>query len=245
MTDLVVDFCGERYEVVPDQQFTFGRAGDLRIDENRFLHRVMGICFFRSGWWWLNNAGAHLPLHLQGRIGSSSITLSAGGSVPLVLGPTTVRFAAGGTSYELLLDAPAGTVGPGVADINGETTIDAGELPLTPEQLLLLVALAEPRLRKGALAELPTNQEVIDRFAWTTTKFNRKLDNLCVKFSRRGIAGLVGGTGKSAQSRRHTLVDYVIHAGMVTVDQLSLLPPRTGSAPDTRNSSTPVRSTSR
>jgi hypothetical protein len=231
--NLIVDFCGEIHEVTPDRVFSFGRAADLNIDDNRYLHRVMGTCFSRDGWWWLHNAGANLPLRLEGQVGSSSMTLSPGGVVPLVLGPMTVRFAAGGTSYELSVEAQE--VDPAVplsssASSGGDTTIDAADMPLTSEQLLLLVALSEARLTRGPGAEVPSNQDIIDRFGWTTTKFNRKLDNLCSKFSRRGVDGLVGGAGKIAGNRRQVLVEHVVNSGMVTVDQLPLLP-RKGSAP--------------
>ncbi len=230
--NLLVDFCGEIHEVVPDQVFSFGRAADLVVDDNRYLHRVMGTCFSRDGWWWLHNAGSSLPLRLEGQLGSSSMTLSPGGVVPLVLGPMTVRFAAGGTSYELTIEAQE--IDPDVPQSSGapsgDTTIDAADMPLTSEQLLLLVALAESRLTKGPGAEVASNQEIIDRFGWTTTKFNRKLDNLCSKFSRRGVDGLVGAPGKIAGARRQILVEHVVSSGMVTVDQLPLLP-RKGSAP--------------
>jgi hypothetical protein len=229
---LLLDFCGEIHAIEPDKVFSFGRSADLVVDVNKYLHRVMGTCFVRDGWWWLHNAGSHLPLRLEGQLGGASMTLSPGGTLPLVLGPMTVRFAAGGTSYELTLEAEEVNTDLPMTSINlsGETTIDAADMPLTPEQLLLLVALAEPRLTKGPTAELPSNQDIIDRFEWTTTKFNRKLDNLCSKFARRGVDGLVGGVGKIAGNRRQVLVDHVVSSGMVTVDQLPLLP-RKGRSP--------------
>ena len=40
---LTVDFCDERRTVLPGDTLTFGRAGDLAIDEaNPYLHRVVG-----------------------------------------------------------------------------------------------------------------------------------------------------------------------------------------------------------
>jgi hypothetical protein len=229
--NLIVDFCGEIHEISPERVFSFGRSADLVVDDNRYLHRVMGTCFSRDGWWWLHNAGANLPLRLEGHVGGSSMTLSPGGVVPLVLGPMTVRFSAGGTSYELSLEAQEldPEVPESLGSMSGDTTIDAADMPMTSEQLLLLVALAEPRLTKGPGAEMPSNQDIIDRFGWTTTKFNRKLDNLCSKFARRGVDGLVGGAGKIAGARRQVLVEHVVSSGMVTVDQLPLLP-RRGSA---------------
>jgi hypothetical protein len=246
VNELVLSFCGERHEVSTNAEFTFGRSGDLAIDDNPYLHRVMAVCFYRRGWWWLTNAGAHLPLQLQGVSGSSTITLSPGGSVPLVMGPTTVRFAAGGTSYELEIEAPADVeITNEKRTLAGDTTIDAGSTPLSADQLLLLVALAESRLRKGPSAELPTNVELMERFGWSVTKFNRKLDSICLKFSRRGVDGLVGSSNRMAQGRRGVLVDYVISAGMVTAEQLALLPARQGRSPSRRTNQSSVPSSSR
>jgi hypothetical protein len=234
MKSLILNFCGEHIEIAPDTEYSFGRSGDLAIDENKFLHRVMGVFVCRNDWWWLHNVGAHLALQLQGQMSSSTIALSPGGSVPLVMGPTLVRFAAGGTSYELEVETNAGLAAEAldkVRALSGDTTIDAGSTPLSADQLLLLIALSEPRLRRGPSADVPPNAELMERFGWSVTKFNRKLDSICVKFSRRGVGGLVGTPQKLAQGRRSTLVDYVIAAGMVTVEQLALLPPRQGSAP--------------
>ena len=44
----------------------------------------------------------------------------------------------------------------------------------------------------SGVADLPTNRHVADRLGWTITKFNRKLDTLCVKFEKLGVAGLRG-----------------------------------------------------
>jgi hypothetical protein len=191
----------------------------------------MGTFVWRSGLWWLANVGAHLPLHVEGCVGGSSITLSPGSSIPLVFGASYIRFAAARTSYEIRIDTPG--IDELVVDltVDGDTTVDAGEMPMSPEQLLLIVALAETRLRRGHTAELPSNQEVAQRFGWTMTKFNRKLDNVCVKFHRKGVGGLVGSASRMAQNRRSVLVDHVIASGLVTTEQLSLLPQRPGTSP--------------
>ncbi len=231
MTVLRLEFCGEPREVPPTEQFTFGRLGDLQIDDNRYLHRLMGSFSWKGDLWWLSNVGSHVPLHIEGRFGGSSITLSPGSSIPLVFGSSYIRFAAGGTSYELLIDAdPVMASSTTFGSEDGEATVDASDMHLSPEQLLLIVALAETRLLKGNAAELPSNVDVAKRFGWSMTKFNRKLDNVCMKFHRKGVAGLVGSNDRVAQQRRRALVDHVIASGLVTADQLALLPPK-GTAP--------------
>jgi hypothetical protein len=227
MTTLRIEFCGEIAEIDPPQEFSFGRAGTLRIDDNTYLHRIMGTFKWRGGLWWLTNVGAHLPMHVEGLIGASSITLSPNASIPLVFGPSHIRFAAGGTSYEIHVESPRLVVdgeSPMIGSDDDDPTVDAGATPLSPDQLLLIVALAESRLRRGVGAELPSNQDIADRFGWTMTKFNRKLDSICAKFHRKGVTGLVGSTDRAAQNRRGALVDHVIASGLVTADQLVLLP---------------------
>lgn len=225
---LVLEYCGEQHLVLASEQLTFGRSADISLDENPYLHRVLGRFHHLDGWWWLANVGTHLPIHLHGAVGTATITLSPGGAIPLVLGPTLVRFMAGPTRYELEIKTVGAYQEPVSLSAEGPATIDAASLPLTTDQLLLLVALAEPRLRRGQGAEVPSNQELIDRFGWTTTKFNRKLDLLCERFSRRGVAGLVSRDGRPANARRALLVDHVLSSGMVTGQLLSLLPPRPG-----------------
>ncbi len=228
MNELTIEYCGEQYVVPTDREFSFGRSSDLEVDSNRYLHRCMGTFRWTPTFWWLANVGSHLPLHLEGRAGGTSVTLAPGSSLPLVFGSCYLRFAAGGTTYELLVDAAA-SIGPFEPPLSraGETTVDASDMPLTPEQLLLLIALAEPRLRKGALADLPSNADIAARFGWPITKFNRKLDNLCAKFARRGVDGLVSSRRGAAQNRRSALVEHVVTSGLLTVDQLALLPQMT------------------
>src|SRR5918999_509016 len=72
-------------------------------------------------------------------------------------------------------------------------TIQLGDIMLTDEQRLLLLALAEGTLRDPHNNdELPTNRAVARRLGWSITKFNRKLDNLCNRFTKLGVGGLRG-----------------------------------------------------
>lgn len=113
---------------------------------------------------------------------------------------------------------------PTQADVAGETTL-RGVL-LNQEQRLLLVALAESRLRSDGLrpSTLPASKEAAGRLGWTVTKFNRKLDHLCQVLTKSGVRGLHGGPGELASQRRARLVQHAIASGMVTAEHLSLLP---------------------
>ena len=52
------------------------------------------------------------------------------------------------------------------------------------------------------------------------TKFNRKLDGLCAKYSKAGVAGLHGSSDRLAKDRRTRLAEHVVEAGIVTLDDL-------------------------
>ena len=104
----------------------------------------------------------------------------------------------------------------------GVDTIALGDLLLTDEQRLLLLALAEGTLRDPhSNDELPTNRAVARRLGWSITKFNRKLDNLCNRFSKLGVGGLRGSIDQLATDRRRRLVEHAVESGLIDRSQLS------------------------
>lgn len=225
----LIEFCGE-YTPVARIPFTIGRDADLVVeDDNRFLHRRLLAVERRRDLYVLVNVGRQLTVTVCDPGRSMEAQLGPGGVLPLVFGVTVVRFTAGHTAYELTVHLPAAPLaaeppGPVMTGGHGDPTVRRA--PLTPEQLLVLVVLAEPVLRGGAWAGagLPSNAAAAARLGWTITKFNRKLDNLCHKFEARGVRGLHGGTGRLASYRRARLVEYVTTAGLVTRADLDLLP---------------------
>ena len=101
---------------------------------------------------------------------------------------------------------------------------------MTPDQLRLVLALAEPALRgraRGGTA-MPSSGDAAQRLGWTTTKFNRKLDNVCQKLAAQGVRGLHGEPGRLASNRRARLVEYALAVRLVTRDDLALLEDTTG-----------------
>ena len=61
---LRVEYCGEVRAVETSDELTFGRAGDLRIDDNRHLHRVLGRLWARGEQWWLTNEGSSISIQI-------------------------------------------------------------------------------------------------------------------------------------------------------------------------------------
>jgi hypothetical protein len=230
---LHVEFCGEISSVRPGEELTFGRAADLFIDDNPHLHRVLGRFWSWGGIWWLTNEGRSMTITVADTNSRSSAVLAPGSEIALSFVTATLRFRAGITDYELTVHVPQrdpGEDSPSADDADDPDTftetIGLGDLPLTDEQRLLLLALAESTLRDPHSAgELPTNRAVAHRLGWSITKFNRKLDNLCNRFATLGVGGLRGSIDQLATDRRRRLVEHAVESGLVTVDELALLPP--------------------
>lgn len=232
MNWLELNYCGRPHRLEPGAELIFGRAGDLVLDDNAFLHRQMGRISFVGNLWWLTNLGKAIALRVTDKASGSHANVAPGASTPLVFREFWIRLDAGKTTYEIdcLTNIPQAE--QPLLDLlpDEDTTVDASSLPLTPDQLLLLLALSEPQLRRGRSASLPANSDVAHRFGWTITKFNRKLDALTSKFARRGVAGLTSAHGRPATGRRQALVDYALSVGLVRSEQLDLLPRGTSPA---------------
>lgn len=231
---LTVDLAGEIVELMPPTldgdgplQTTFGRVADIEVDTNRYLHRRVGAFRWRRGGWWLHNLGSAIVLEVADLASASRVSVAPGAAVPLSFARSIVRFQAGPSTYELLLNqsvltAPTDTWADDDDDEDDEPTVTSSSVPLNTEQRLLLAGLAQRRLRDpGApVSSLATNREVTEHLGWTKTKFDRKLDNLCVKFANRGVPGLVGGQGSTAALRRERLIDHVLVVGLIGPDDL-------------------------
>lgn len=225
---LTVDFCGELHPVSPERGFTIGRQADLEVDDNPFLHRRLIELRRRDALWWVANVGSQIALTLSDRDSRVQALLSPGSSIPLVFAHTIVRFSAGPALYEVdlhLSDSPYQAAGSADDHLVGDTTV--APMPLTPDQKLLLVALAERALRRGTtgVTSLPSSAEAAERLGWPLTTFNRKLDALCTKMTRSGVAGLHGDASKLASSRRAKLVEHALSVRLVTLEDLQALPP--------------------
>jgi hypothetical protein len=220
-----VDFDGDRWEVSPGQDFSFGRAGDLCIDDaNLYLHRVVGVLRHRGDTWWLHNVGEWSELEILTEAGSRH-TMAPNTRLALVA-DCEVRFKAGKARYMLRLiprDPPRRSE-PVRVIADAPSTNRFGIVQLNDEQRMLLAALAEHRLTNpGEDGALPPNQVVANRLGWSITKYNRKLDYLCKRLAKEGVPGLQAGRGERATARRENLVDHAVATGLVTETDLDLL----------------------
>lgn len=240
-SSLRIEYCGEEYTVAPETTFTIGRDADLSVDtDNPYLHRCLVELSFRDGFWWVANVGSRVAVTVSGEAGSLHSVIGPGSRLPVVIADAALLFTAGDTTYEVNVccEMPPFEVSfqPGLGS-DGSVTI--GAVSLTSSQLLLLLALAEPRLRRlgSGPTDLPTNAAAAARLGWPITTFNRKLDNVCDKFDRAGVKGMHGGPGQHATQRRARLVEYAVAAKIVDRGLLELLDdPTTGDRSPSRNS---------
>ncbi|WP_174452911.1 hypothetical protein [Demequina iriomotensis] len=225
LAPVTVEFAGERYVVQPGEAFVIGREGDLAIDDNRFLHRHLLRLRVVGSLWWLENIGSRLSATVTDAFGRVQAWLAPGARIPLVFRAMSVIFTAGSTTYELTLlsDAPTFDDAPSLVGEDAMSTL--GDVLLTPAQRVLIVALAEPMLRRDgvSMSDIPATAAAAARLGWSLTRFNRKLDNVCDKFTRAGVPGLHGGVRGHATNRRARLVEHAIAARLVTRADLPLL----------------------
>ena len=209
----------------PGEEFTIGRCGNLVIDDNPYLHRNFLAIRHDGKIWWIHNVGSRIPARLSDVNRLIESTLTPGSAMPLVFESMLLTFHAGNTSYELEISLASAVYQTVVIseDNGGETTL--GETQFTHSQLLVILALAEPVLRRAGVGawQIPSAVEAAQRLGWTQTRFNRKLDNVCDKLDKAGVRGLHGGPTSQAHSRRANLVDWAVSSRLVTADHLPAL----------------------
>lgn len=222
---LAVEFCGEWHRLRPGATFEVGRDADLCVDDNPYLHRRFLRLEAEGDLWWLANVGTRLSATVCDTSGGVQSWLPPGARLPIVFPLTAVIFTAGPTTYEFFvhLANPSYQVTSAPDTPVGATTVGAVSWTLSQRQLIL--ALAEPLLRRegSGLSEIPSSAEAARRLGWALTRFNRKLDNVCDKLDRIGVSGLRGGPGAHATNRRARLVEYAVSSRLVTAADLPLL----------------------
>ncbi len=226
-SSMIVEFCGIATELHGDASLDFGRSAELEIDDNPYLHRVLGTFESRNGTWWLVNRGRRIGLTVKDLTSRSQVSLAPGRELALTFPEAVVQFVAGRHHYELELTITGLPAVPSVVTSGPDdegATISHADLPLTVDQRRLIVALAEPNLRSGGVdIDLPSNRAAALRLGWTITRFNRKLDNVCQRLTRAGVSGLRGDVGSMATERRTRLVEHALESGLVTESDLDLL----------------------
>lgn len=218
---LTIESAGRTHFVRPGNGLRFGRVADLVVDDNPFMHRVVGRFVHREGVWWLQNHASRSRIELRDLDHHTTLQAAPGQQLPVIGHSFAVNFTAGPTAYELhgRREGPAVNLDDS-GDVVGTATIDFGTIPLSPEQHLLIVSLYESSLRCDAIEG---NSVIARRLGWTPKKFHRKLDAVCDKLHKSGVPGVRGQLGELAETRRDSLVAHAVRTGLVSPDDLGML----------------------
>ncbi len=183
-TQLKVGFAGEEWDV--SERLTFGRSGDIELDNNLYMHRLIGEFFVEDDVWWLRNLGARIYLTAVA-VDGTRLELPPTSMQALASPSGVVRFNAGPTHYELDF-AIAGLRSPAVDDrpTVGENTTQAAVL-LTPREVDFLVTFGRSRLL-GFEAEVPTYAEVATTWGVATKTVDNTMQSLRRKLRSAGLA---------------------------------------------------------
>ena len=148
--ELVLDFSGEIHRIAPADTFVIGRGGAWTSMTTPTFTVASWSSPSRRSSWWIANEGSRLSATLTDGEGLVQSRLAPGARIPLVFPRVILTFSAGPTTYEINLvtsgeDHFSGI--DGVRQSSGQTTI--GVTPMTRSQLLLVLALSEPVLKRA------------------------------------------------------------------------------------------------
>jgi hypothetical protein len=221
-----IEFCGEWFDVESPGPFSIGRQSDLTIDDNPYLHRHFLSLYEDSGMWWLANVGQLLTATISDQSGAVQAWLAPGAKLPIVFPVMHVMFSAGATTYDFTIHGTGGFFDTTSVPLGASGTTTILPVTLTTTQRQLVIALAENVLTQAVpgRGEVPSSADAAARLGWSMTTFNRKLDNVCDKLDKLGVAGLRGGRGKLATNRRARLVEYAVATHLVGPEDVALLP---------------------
>lgn len=231
---LISSTSSPKVRVGPGDVLTIGRAADMIISNDPFLHRQCLVVEGTDTGFFVTNIGTSLRVTLVDDPSRSVSKVEPGGRHVLMEGRTSAAIETSERTHEILFEVSGSTSESGsvVQVPHGSRT--ARPRPLTPDQILLLTALAEPMLRDPtkSVESIPSNAEVAERLG-IGAGFNGRLDRLCAAVARRGVEGLDAlpsddplafPTGPRKQSRRRErLVLWAISAKVVTEENLGAL----------------------
>jgi hypothetical protein len=225
VTGLRIEYCGEWLDVTGPEPFTIGRESDLTIDDNPYLHRHFLSVYEDFGMWWIANVGNLLTATVTDETGTVQAWLAPGAKLPIVFPLMHVMFSAGATTYDFTIHGSDNFYDTSAVQLGGGGSTTIMPVTLTTTQRRLIVALAEGVLLQQVPGRgvVPSNADAAARLGWNMTTFNRKLDNVCEKLDKLGVAGLRGGRGKLATNRRARLVEYAVATHLVGPEDIALL----------------------
>lgn len=203
--ELTVEFAGEVHPT--SSALTFGRAAQLCIDDNDYMHRLVGEFVHEGNLWWLRNLGSRIPLTLISNDGKR-VELPPGASQALSGGGGVVRFQAGRTTYELAYHGDNATGATAeVPAVDGSDQTLHLDFALTPREVDFLVVFCHPQLSKSPGAA-PTYAEVAQTWGVSVKTVDNTLQNLRRKIREAGLTGADSSDALASFAIMHGLVRH-------------------------------------
>ena len=220
---LRVVVAGAQFDVPAGGSLTFGRGQGCTVvldPDDVGISRVAGSVQREGHAWWVTNHSASRPLAVVVRSGLRSVLapgrrLAVDHSVTVVVEGQVRRHA-----LQLLLpDEPL----PVTAEPPPGLRTDMGsDVTYTDDDRRALVALFA-----GYLLEFPRDDphprsyaNAAARLGWPRSTLVKRIEHLRDRLTRNGVPNLVGDNALEA------LAEHVLTTGVITRDDLSLLPPR-------------------
>jgi hypothetical protein len=220
-----VTVAGERYELVPGQSFTFGRGTscDVCLDATDVgISRLAGSVDCIDRVWFVTNRSSSRPLSAIDVVGFR--TVLAPGRRMVIDGQLSVIVEGQIRRHELVLVAPgtddlaAGVPVPDVED--GMPTEVGGGVNYSHEDRQALVALFAGYLQPFPRYD-PTPKTYADAakaLGWPSSTLRKRVEYLRNRLVKAGVPNLQGERAMEA------LAEHVIATGVITRDDLTLLP---------------------
>ena len=226
---LTVGLGDRRYEVGEGEGLTFGRSqrATICLDPSDLgISRIAGSLESDTGVWWLVNKSNVRPLEVVDDVGIRTV-LPPGRRIA-VTAPITVIVEGSTRRHALTVDLPEDaqenlSAGPfPVLQVEGNPTQAASDVSITPADKLALVALFS-----GYLEAFPrydphpkSYAEAAARLSWPRTTLVKRVEYLRTRLTNAGVPNLLGDN-----ALQH-LAEWALATGLISRDDLSLLPPR-------------------
>ena len=187
---------------------TFGRAADLLVDDNPYMHRIVGAFELHGDVWWLANEGSSTELTVLDRSGRRT-TLPPGTRSALTTAGK-VSWTSGSTPYELAYRVEA-TFEPTQSNPVSNGTNTVAFLPkLTAREIDFMVTAARHMLT-GSRQPAPTYAEIAYLWGVKPKTVDNTIQKLKAKLAEAGVPASVSTP---------ELASMLVGSGVITLAHL-------------------------
>ena len=226
---ITIGLGSQRYEVGEGEELTFGRSQrtTLCLDPTDLgISRIAGALESDAGVWWLVNRSGVRPLEVVDDVGIR--TVLPPGRRLAVTAPITVIVEGATRRHAITVDLPEGALeglnrsSSSNHPSEGSPTRAANDVSITPADKVALVALFA-----GYLEPFPrydphpkSYADAAARLEWPRTTLVKRVEYLRTRLTNAGVPNLLG------ENALQHLAEWALATGLITRDDLSLLPPR-------------------